>query len=303
MKLLSKYKNGNYSVKLYDNGTKVRFTKANTYESEFPENIDIKITDYCDAGCPFCHEDSSVKGAHGDLLLFDFYKSLRPGTELAIGGGNPLSHPQLNMFLHTMKKQGIVCNLTVNSKHLNTDVIHKLEQLIAQEYIYGIGVSVNEYNPEVIEFAKNHENVVLHIINGIMPYRDIMNIASKDIKILILGYKQFRRGKEYMDALVTERMVILKDNLYQVMHSFHTVSFDNLAIEQLNPSRHMTADEWQQFYMGDDGKFTMYIDMVKQEFALNSTSETRYDLMRDIDSMFKVVKESDHESRRAVCNS
>jgi hypothetical protein len=302
MKLLSKYKNGNYSVKLYDNGTKIRFTKANTYESEFPENIDIKITDYCDAGCPFCHEGSSVKGTHGDLLSYDFYKSLRPGTELAIGGGNPLSHPQLDMFLYIMREQGIICNITVNSKHLNSDAIHRLEQLVAQKYIYGIGVSVNRYNPEAIEFAKTHNNVVIHVINGVMPYDDLMKMASEDVKILILGYKQFRRGKNYMDTSVTDKMIIFKENLNNIMHSFHTVSFDNLAIKQLEPQRHMSAKEWQQFYMGDDGNFTMYIDMVKQQFALNSISESRYDLMQDIDSMFKIVKENKNEPRKILSN-
>ena len=42
--------------------------------------------------------------------------------------------------------------------------------------------------------------------------------------------------------------------------------------------------------MGDDGQYTMYIDMVNRKFAKNSIAETRYDLLDNIDDMFTVVK-------------
>ena len=42
--------------------------------------------------------------------------------------------------------------------------------------------------------------------------------------------------------------------------------------------------------MGDDGDFTMYIDLVKGEFAKNSTSLKRYKLLNTIEEMFEVVK-------------
>jgi len=54
-----------------------------------------------------------------------------------------------------------------------------------------------------------------------------------------------------------------------------TLSFDNLAIEQLNVKRLFTVEGWERFYMGDDFCFTMYIDAVKQEFAPTSRSASR----------------------------
>ena len=45
MKLLGKYNNGNYTVSLFDDGTKIRETEADFFDAEFPENIDCKITD------------------------------------------------------------------------------------------------------------------------------------------------------------------------------------------------------------------------------------------------------------------
>jgi hypothetical protein len=36
---------------------------------------------------------------------------------------------------------------------------------------------------------------------------------------------------------------------------------------------------------------TMYVDGVKQQCAMTSTSPTRYDLLDNIDDMFKIIKE------------
>lgn len=290
-KLLDHYINGNYRVKLYDDGTKVRFNNGEPFVAKFPENIDIKITDYCDADCPFCHEASSVAGIHGNILSFEFLETLRPGTEIAIGGGNPLSHPDLEAFLVRMQDNGVICNLTVNAVHLTAQVMTQLELWMKNKMIYGLGISLNTYNEKVVEFAKTHENVVLHIISGIMGYEELKSIADSQIKILLLGYKNFRRGEEFFSSQIEKKMASVSEHLGEIMTGFHTVSFDNLAIEQLKPQDHMSKQEWQTFYMGDDGNFTMYIDMVKEQFARNSTAVDRYALLNDIDEMFKIVKE------------
>jgi hypothetical protein len=42
--------------------------------------------------------------------------------------------------------------------------------------------------------------------------------------------------------------------------------------------------------MGNDGQFTMYIDLVKKQFARSSISTQRYEILDNIEDMFKVVK-------------
>ena len=41
--------------------------------------------------------------------------------------------------------------------------------------------------------------------------------------------------------------------------------------------------------MGEDGRSTMYVDMVKQEFAASSTSINRYPLQSNIEDMLKII--------------
>ena len=87
MKKLYDYNNGNYNVKIFDDGTKIRETQEDKFLPDFSENIDIKITDYCLAGCKFCHEQSTGLGQHGNLNV-GYLETLQKGTELAQGGGN-----------------------------------------------------------------------------------------------------------------------------------------------------------------------------------------------------------------------
>ena len=54
------------------------------------------------------------------------------------------------------------------------------------------------------------------------------------------------------------------------------MSFDNLAVQQLDVSRLVSAETWREQYMGDDGSFTMYVDAVNREYAVCSVSEERH---------------------------
>jgi hypothetical protein len=281
--LLAKYRNGNYRVKLYSDGTKIRYGEDD-FVAAFPESMDVKITNQCDMGCPFCHEGSTPDGKHG-ILEQRFFDTLRPGTELAIGGGNPLCHPGLEDFLMRMKARGIICNITVNVNHLDTP---RLERLMSEKLIWGLGVSVTRFDPIALSFARSHPNVVLHVINGIIPIAQLEQYSG--VKILILGYKTFRRGKDFLSEEVKHRMNEMYRELGDLLPLFKVVSFDNLAIAQLKPERFLTPAEYDEFYMGDDGQFTMFIDLVEGKFARNSTSEERFELMDNIDEMFKVVK-------------
>ena len=73
---------------------------------------------------------------------------------------------------------------------------------------------------------------------------------------------------------------------------FNVVSFDNLAIEQLDVKRLLSDEEWNEFYMGDDSVFTFYLDLVDSKFAGNSLApeDERYDILDNIDKMFERIR-------------
>lgn len=303
MNILGEYTNGNYRVRIYSDGTKVRENDLDFFEPEFPESFDIKITNQCDMGCAMCHEDSKPDGKHGDILHLPFMDSIHPYTELAIGGGNPLSHPDLVPFLRLLTERKLIPNITVNKTHFMKS-LPLLHDLTEQGLIYGLGVSYLDWSEDTDEFitaVKQFPNAVIHIINGMISMKGFRALSNHDLKILILGYKDFRRGeanlKKHADSISLN-----KGAMYYAVEraakagSFKAISFDNLAISQLDVKRLMSKEAWQQFYMGDDGRdgaFTsasMYIDAVEGKFAKNSCCSTRFDVTSDIAEMFQYLK-------------
>jgi hypothetical protein len=301
MELLNKYKNGNYTVSIFDDGTKEREFEE-TPNPVWPESMDVKVTDYCDAGCKFCHEMSTTSGKEGNLNVgLNLFRDLPAGTEIAIGGGNPLSWGGLDRFVSTMSDRGVICNMTVNSVHVKrydsrigwfTDG----QKGFNKGKIHGLGLSY--FKPlfkDCLEITKVVPHVVFHLIMGIHTLEDLDLIASRvsNPKVLLLGYKQYGRGENFYSKAVSDNI----QQWYYRLHEFFrkdglTISFDNLGIKQMNLKRFFNKEEWEKFYMGDDGKFTCYVDLVKKQYATSSTSKERFDILPEdtTQSIFKRIR-------------
>lgn len=290
MKLLSGYVNGNYKVYIFNDGTKVRTTNDDSFISAFPESIDLKITNQCDMGCPYCHENSTMDGLHGDILNLDFIDTLHPFTEIAIGGGDPMSHPNLIPFLRKLKANKIIANMTIHQSRFEKS-IDVVRELVHEQLIHGIGISVVDANDSFIGLVKEFKNAVLHIINGVITPQELAKLYDKDLKILILGYKYFRRGCDFYDNNVEMNKSAMHDLLRNgLFNKFKVVSFDNLAITQLELRNVLSPEEWEKFYMGDDATHTMYIDAVNEECAGSSVDVLRYSLRNNIGDMFNMIR-------------
>ena len=298
--ILGRYINGNEFVTIYDDGTKIRETEDDEFRPAYAENMDIKICNRCSQGCAYCHEGSTPEGEIPDLNDA-FINTLHPYQEVALGGGNVLEHPDLLNLLYRLKDQKVITNITLNQNHFMSN-IETVRFLISQKLIHGLGISLTDPNPQFIEIVKQFPNAVIHVINGIVRVSQLRRLANKDLKILILGYKEIRRGETFLlDHLPSN--LYNRDKLKEVLPTiikegwFKVVSFDNLAIEQLNVKNLLSEDEWNEFYAGDDGTVTYYIDMVKKQFAVSSTApmEERYPLLDSVDEMFKVI-----QSRRKI---
>lgn len=290
------YRNGNYTVSInLTNGTKIRENDLDFFRADFPESMDIKICNKCDIGCPQCHENSTPDGKCGDIMSESFIDKLHPYTELAIGGGNPLEHPSLIPFLEKCQRLQLIPSMTVHQIHFEK-YKNFLKALVDKKLIYGLGISLVNADEEFISQVKEFPNAVIHVINGMSADPiELEKLAHHGLKILILGYKEFRRGVDHYSA-ASERIEKTKNDFYdklpQIINEgwFEVVSFDNLAIKQLDAQRLMSSEDWDQFYMGDDGSATMYIDMVNREFAKSSTSTERYPIENDIVTMFEKIR-------------
>ena len=240
-----------------------------------------------------CHENSTQDGLHGDIMNLKFIETLLPYTELALGGGNPLTHPDLVPFLEKCKALKLIPSMTINQIHfMKPEYEELIDKLVSEKLIYGLGISLTRATDEFITRVKKYPNAVIHIINGVQPMSEVRKLYDHHLKVLILGYKMFRRGIEYFSEAVATTKNEYYAELGEMLKHFDVVSFDNLALNQLEVKRLLTDDEWNEFYMGDDGQMTCYIDCVNKQYARSSTApiEDRRELLDDIKPMFEHIR-------------
>ena len=291
--LIGAYQNGNYKVSIYEDGTKIRENDLNNLTPSFAESIDITITNKCDGLCKFCYMNCTPESPHAELLLNreKLWGSLHPYTELALNV-NDLTHPQLDQFLLLLKEKKVIPNITINMRHLKSNY-NKIKELIDNKLIYGIGISYdrNSFDDEMLDMIKNISNSVIHTIAGILEIKDIMKLVDNDLKLLILGYKKKGRGKSYYNKIIEFNIEMLHFVIKFIIPKFKVISFDNLALEQLNIKSLVPEEKWNEIYMGDEGQYTFFIDLVNNQFAISSLEEEMYDMNdMNVDEMFSYIQ-------------
>lgn len=286
------YKNGNYVVIQYPDGTR-KYRALRVGEdlvSEFPDSIDLKITNRCSIGCPYCHESSNPSGKSFNLErtieLLD--KLPKVGIELAIGGGDVLDIANdLIELLGWAKKNKFLPRVTINSKSIKELADNKFPSIAPCN---AFGISMDRFDLDFISdmslsgkysFIPHFESIkVYHLIAGVVPLDDLEKFLNVGEKILILGYKSWGRGKNIGPQIsLKETSDLIKRYIFRLKNrgsDINTVlGFDNLAIEQLNIKDAFTEREWNMIYSGDEFTHSMYIDAVQEEFAHTSRDPRR----------------------------
>lgn len=296
------FKNGNgiCEMNILD-GTQITTVLGDgDFKAEFPLNCDVNISNNCCIGCDFCYQGCTPQGKHSNIKKFiedknSFLYSLHEGTELALNANEPF-HPDLELLLQFCKERNIFANLTLNEISLLAHM-EQVEEWLDKKLIHGVGISPKNYSPLMLDWVSKHSTAVIHSIVGITSDTQYKSMYDKGIKVLILGYKDFGRGITYKEdeseaVYIKTKTSWLKENIKDFVNHFKVVSFDNLAIEQLNPKEWLTDKQWNTFYRGDDGTATLFIDLVAETFAKNSVQpkENHKPIMNDIRDMMKEVQ-------------
>jgi hypothetical protein len=131
------------------------------------------------------------------------------------------------------------------------------------------------------------------VINGIFTKEQYEILKDHNLKILILGYKTIGRGLSYQinkSVDLKRNRNWLYGNLKDIIPHFKVISFDNLSLDQLYVKRLLSEEQWDEFYGGDDGTFTFFINLVDGYFAKNSLSQIHYPIGDlTMDEMFGII--------------
>lgn len=279
---MKKFQNGNAEIEIQRDGTRI-IEFEDQLKLDWPLNIDIRVSNRCSFGfnpktnsafCSFCHESARTDGSECDYeQLKDKLKDLPAGIELAIGGNEVTS--ELCQFLIWCNRQKFICNLTVNQGHVNEKQPELLRYSLQAKTVQGLGIS---YRPslkwKIPEWVLNYQNTVFHVIAGIDSVHDIITLAERGVKkVLVLGEKNFGFNEGKVD-LKTQSHKEWYWNVRKLFDTFAVVSFDNLALEQLNIKRFFPTDKYEEFNQGEN---SFYINAVDGYFAPSSRSSERTD--------------------------
>jgi Radical SAM superfamily len=217
------------------NGTKLRWAKTPYLKSSTPELVDVKITDHCTFGCAFCYQGSTAQGQHAPLerVIAVFDQLADMGVfEVALGGGEPLAHPDFEAICTAGMERGLAVAFTTFDPNFARNPV--LKRLKTFEYaqsrdkprggMSAIGVSV--HGPNGIERLKAskgalteqeiYTGVVAQSVIGATPMatteRLVRTAAANEIPLLLLGYKTTGRGdgrERPVDKTAVERVLRL----------------------------------------------------------------------------------------------
>jgi len=95
----------------------------NPYMAPWPELVDISISNYCTNNCDYCYRQSNETGSFMSLENFQICleqlsnKKFGGVFQIALGGGEPLLHPDFSKMLRLAKKYNIIPNYTTSGNY------------------------------------------------------------------------------------------------------------------------------------------------------------------------------------------
>lgn len=285
-------------------GTKSRisFTDDNTpyVKASAPELVDLKITDYCNMGCIFCYQGSTKQGKHAPKeKIFKIIRQLsKIGVfEIAIGGGEPTLHPDFVEILKYAHEHGIKPNFTTyNLSWMKKDSILKA---VAQ-YAGGVGISIHSMKDlERFKIARDtlwqisdrypQVMVMAQHVLGTLPVVDTTRLfeyaIDKYIPLLILGYKDVGFGKNFNPDDFSDFPTVLKLS-FADKNKWCSISVDTAIINQY-PDLLKVLDVSEILASSEEGKFSCYIDAVKDEMGPSSYAP---DQMSSLPTTYRGIK-------------
>jgi len=191
------------------NGKTLRFQHDDSkpiLELEYPEFYDVKITDYCKGGCPWCYQDSTKRGLHYENCVEKINQFFGPMTanqrpfQVAIGGGEPTSHPDFENILKAFHDLGICPNFTTNG--MFGEEVYQW----ASDYCGGVAISTHpqldkHWKKAVTGFYYDDMVTNLHIIisdkESVNRFRSIYEGYHDLVSYFVfLPHMAMGRGKE-----------------------------------------------------------------------------------------------------------
>lgn len=284
--------NDDYVLQNDRNGNKVRFsfkTNEETKKSSFPELVDLKITNHCGYGCTFCYQSSTKEGKHGGIEEIETALNLLAKSktmEIAIGGGEPTSHPEILRILQKTKSLNMLTCFTTKNFDLNehpdfleilktTDSIaFSCNSLVEVQKFFALRTIVNASDLDWDTLPDLYIQMIPELMSDEI-FDKILSFISENMwgaKVTLLGYKDFGFGEKYKpkNRFATSQWIdtVKKySNIQQTKFGIDSVLVSKWKKELIEQHVDPLA------MVGEEGKFSCYLDAVNMTVHKSSFSK------------------------------
>ena len=268
-------------------GSKLRFSFDDDIEikcASLPELVDLKITDYCQKRCDYCYQASGYNGKHADfdeiVKLIEALAQLQV-FEVALGGGEPTTHPQFIDILKKCKEHRIVPNFTTR----NYDWFRASKNVEVFEQCCGrVAFSANRpYDIEEVaairDYLRLRDKVSVQVIDKVSDVVSLVKAAKNyRLDLTLLGFKETGRGKKYQFSRDQIKQFVVFDAIRELYghglgrygnHFYGGLSVDTKYLAEHVEEIRKSGIE-ARLYTLKEGVFSMYIDAVQRTMGPSS---------------------------------
>jgi len=278
-------------------GTKIKFSfedDPGEVKLLTPELVDLKITNYCEKGCPYCYQNSGPEGAHADFdYLKDIIKDLADNKvlEVAIGGGEPTSHPKFAEIIEYCYENGVTPNFsTRNLEWLDNETTRKriIDKIGAFAYSVDHPDRVKELYSRVVAYNiddHRHPRCDIQVALGsiydswiddiFQKMQSARELGNYHMGITLLDYKPVGRGAKnnphpYGDWIKAALSHEIKVGIDTPLAKKYEKELKKKGVSKL-------------LYSTEEGKTSCYIDAVSRKMGPCSYEPDKFEDFRLFD--------------------
>jgi len=270
-----------------------------------PELVDIKITNYCPRKCSFCYQNSGPGGQHAEWRHYGYHISSILGSlrvfEVAIGGGEPTSHPDFADILREFRRHGVVPSFSTRDLSWLKDPT-KWHPIL--ESTGAFAYSVDEPGQSIEEFAAVlNANGFRHELEKLVPQPTVHHVMIGDwmgdfkgflrsafnhgIHVVLLGHKLAGRGGMANPIKSDDWIKTLSE--LQKADECPRISIDTTLAKTFSKQLKKSGiPDW--LLEKKEGAFSMYVDLVERQIGPSSFCNNEEKVNLDLTQGNKVAE-------------
>lgn len=234
-----------------------------------PELVDISISNHCSKGCDFCYRDSKPDNSFMTIEDYRFALSSlnhpKYGNvfQVALGGGEPLEHPNFMEIINITREFNIVPNFTTNGDSITESLAKELSNKVG-------AIALSSNNIEEIEdtnidiFIDNNIRTNIHYVVDNTNVGQAINILKGKFNsklvgvnaIVFLTFKPSGRGSDELTLKLNNELSTFLD-LIDKNNCSCSIGFDACFVPLL---MHYTKTNRDIIDSCEVGYFSVYID-------------------------------------------